>query len=509
VTIRRSYFIRSLGAGYFSIAVNIIYTAASVPLALHYLGKDQFGLWSLAQQIVGYLMLLDLGVTAAVSRFIADRKDDVDGGDYGRLLLTGVIVFALQGVLIAVVGLAFSILAPFLFAVPAPLAGEFRNVLILITSLAGLSVFTRSLGAPLWAFQRMDFSYFMGSLTLVLGFASLWLGFCLGWGIYSFAVSGLPAALLCPVITFFFCKKNGFYPSTQKGWQLPSWPDIRKVFVFGKDAALMSLGSQMVNASQIMIISRFVGLDAAATFSVGTKLYSLGQQLVAKVIGTAAPALTELFVRGEASKFKARFFDVVSITIFLATLFATVLVSGNSAVVSIWTSGMMSWTRYADALLGSLLVTTCVSRCLTELFVFRGNLKSVRYIFLLEGMVSVSLALTVAAKFGSFGILFMALLAHLSVTFCFSLRAVAEAFSQANSVSWWILKSFLILSAVFIISHALSQQHITMTCQLLFMLLLVVLSSGLSWYLLLSRPLRAEVVERFISFKVRHSPSSQ
>jgi hypothetical protein len=50
---RRTYnFIRSLGAGYFAIAVNIVYTVASVPLALHYLGKEQFGLWALAQQII-------------------------------------------------------------------------------------------------------------------------------------------------------------------------------------------------------------------------------------------------------------------------------------------------------------------------------------------------------------------------------------------------------------------------------------------------------------------------
>jgi O-antigen/teichoic acid export membrane protein len=72
VTIRSTSFARGLGAGYLATAINIAYTAASVPLALHYLGKDQFGLWSLSQQIVGYLILLDLGVTSAVSRFIAD-----------------------------------------------------------------------------------------------------------------------------------------------------------------------------------------------------------------------------------------------------------------------------------------------------------------------------------------------------------------------------------------------------------------------------------------------------
>jgi hypothetical protein len=35
-------------------------------------------------------------MTSAISRFLADHKDDVKGGEYGGLILTGAIVFALQ-----------------------------------------------------------------------------------------------------------------------------------------------------------------------------------------------------------------------------------------------------------------------------------------------------------------------------------------------------------------------------------------------------------------------------
>jgi O-antigen/teichoic acid export membrane protein len=117
---RTQNFIRGLGAGYFAIAVNITYTAASTLLALHYFGKEQFGLWALAQQIAGYLMLLDLGVSSTVSRFIADRKDEVNSGSYGSLLLTGAIVFASQGFLIALVGAVFFLFCSFPFFDPTP-----------------------------------------------------------------------------------------------------------------------------------------------------------------------------------------------------------------------------------------------------------------------------------------------------------------------------------------------------------------------------------------------------
>ena len=47
-------FTRSLLAGYLMLGANIFYTLASVPLALHYLGKAEFGLWALVSQICGY-----------------------------------------------------------------------------------------------------------------------------------------------------------------------------------------------------------------------------------------------------------------------------------------------------------------------------------------------------------------------------------------------------------------------------------------------------------------------
>jgi O-antigen/teichoic acid export membrane protein len=494
---RITHFVRGLGGGYLATFINIAYTAVSVPLALHYLGKDQFGLWSLAQQIVGYLILLDLGVTSAVSRFIADHKDDVNGGDYGRLLLTGGIVFAIQGVLIAFVGIVFSIFAPFLFAIPMSLARDFTNVLVIITSISGFSIFSRSLAVPLWSFHRIDFSYLMGSLTLLTGFAAMWLGFHLGWGIYSLAFSGLPAAFLCPVMTFYFCKKNGFYPSAKSAWQKPTWSDIQRVFVFGKDAALMSLGSQMVNASQIMIISRFVGLDAAATFSVGTKLYSLGQQLVAKIVGAAAPSLTELFVRGELSKFNARFLDVLRVSAFASTLIASFLVAGNSGLVSFWTSGVVNWKQSSDAILGALLIATSLTRCMTELFVFRGSLRSVRHIYLLEGVLAILFGVPVVATFGVVGLLASSLCIHLAVTVILSVRASERLLPSIKPIIFSGIASLLVFSLIL----GLSLLPIPSTARLIPILLkiavLVLMAAAGGWYFIFPQTFRKFAVCSF------------
>jgi len=54
-------FTHSLLSGYIAPGANIFYTLASVPLALHYPGKPEFGLWALVTQIGGDIFLNSFG----------------------------------------------------------------------------------------------------------------------------------------------------------------------------------------------------------------------------------------------------------------------------------------------------------------------------------------------------------------------------------------------------------------------------------------------------------------
>jgi O-antigen/teichoic acid export membrane protein len=499
---RTHNFVRGLGAGYLATVINIAYTAASVPLALHYLGKEQFGLWALAQQITGYLILLDLGVSSAVSRFIADHKDDVNGGSYGNLVLAGAIVFAIQGFLISIAGVAFSFFAPVLFAVPEHLASDFTNVLIIITSLAGLSVAFRTLGAPLWAFQRIDISYGLGSFTLLTSFAALWAGFHLDWGIYSLALAGIPAAILCPIITFLICWKSGFYPSAGH-WGRPNLLLFRKIFSFGQDVVWVSIGSQLVNASQIMILSRAVGLNSAATFAIGTKLFTMGQQLTGRIIESSAPGLTEMFVRGDTARFNLRFSSIISITAFLATLGAAGLIAGNTPFVYFWSSGTIRWNLAFDGLLAGLLISTSITRCLIGVFGLTGSFRPVRHIYFVEGCVFIAIAIPAAAQFGIVGVLASSLVIHLTVTGILGFLAAEKPLGSVKTMIRPLVAATLITGFAFMISLALTKWGLSPSSMIFWGGIVVFLSTVSGWFFVLSASLRADCLAKLGSLTQR------
>ena len=73
-------FAQSLASGYVLLGVNVLYTLVSVPLALRYLSKPEFGLWGVTTMVAGYLALVDMGMSASVARLLIDQKDEPGGG---------------------------------------------------------------------------------------------------------------------------------------------------------------------------------------------------------------------------------------------------------------------------------------------------------------------------------------------------------------------------------------------------------------------------------------------
>src|SRR5579859_5440880 len=105
---RLTRLVHTITSGYAQLVAAMLYQLASIPLALRFLSREEFGLWVLMTQIAGYLLLVDFGITNAIARLLINYKDQRDGGEYGSLLQTGWLVLATQAVFILFAGVGFS-----------------------------------------------------------------------------------------------------------------------------------------------------------------------------------------------------------------------------------------------------------------------------------------------------------------------------------------------------------------------------------------------------------------
>lgn len=435
---RLKNFTRNLATSYLQLVVNVVYSLVSIPLILHWLPKAEFGLWALLVQLMGYMALVDLGMTSAVARLLVDHKDERSNGNYGSLLKAAFLVSAAQGILVLIIVI---LSAPGLASL-MKITPEHEHVFVLLLRLQGVitafGFMMRPLNLMLYAHQRMDIQTYNDIFNLLAALGLLVLFLSKGFGIISFIYSNAITALIGPVYLLWNCWRLGFLPHLGE-WGAISAKVFKEVFGYGFQIFLFNLGCQLQFASQTIVVSRALGLEAAAAWAVGTKMFNMAFPLMTRPYGAALPGLYEMVARGEMERLKARFRTIVQLTASLGMFLAGTYVLCNGLFVGIWTSGKIMWPVLNDALLAgwlfviSLQTTHCTFVSVTKQF------GAMSYVLLGEGCAFILLALFLGAHWGIPGVITCSVLCTILFSYQYGTRRSARFFEcrfMEVAVNW-------------------------------------------------------------------------
>ncbi len=389
--------VHSVASGYFVLVAASFYALATLPLALHYLSREslaveRLGLWTLMASISGYLSQIDMGMSGSLARLLIDHKDDRTSGNYGSLIKTGWLVLLVQGTMILAVGFVFAPLLASLLEIQVELRPEFISLMRWMTTSLALSFYTKIFSYLLQAHQRMDLINYSQIINLVTGFALIWLFFSAGYGVMGLAWSTLITALLGNLILAICCWKMHLFPS-KEGWGRASWIQFKEIFAFGKDIFLVSLGNQLIMASQPLIITRQLGIATATLWYAGTRIFNLIGQAIWKISDVSMPAFAEMMVRGETILLRERYKAVVILTASFSAFCAVAFALCNSLFVNVWTSfskkAALIWPSYDDLLLGLWMISLAVLHCHNTFVIYTKKIGFMRYVYFFEGAVFV------------------------------------------------------------------------------------------------------------------------
>ena len=358
---RINLYLRSLSSSYLLLLVSTVYSLASVPIALHYLGKSMFGLWALTLQIGIVLKLADGGMAGALMRILIDYKDEKQNPDYRKTLYTVWLTFiVIAVVLYLIVFLTQSMIMGFL-KIPVDLQSIFPSFLSAYMILFCLSLAGRPVALILAAHQRNDLVNMGGVISLAIAFPTLLLGFHLGYGIWAFlgaqAITFLPAICLNLWQTI----RLGYLPAFRIRDSF-SRSRLKEVSAYGWQRLIASLGYTLTLTMPVFLITRFLGLEATATWAVGTRIQQLALQFTSRIVDQGYPALAEMYVRNELVTLRRRFFEIVCITFGLTSIFAALMIASNSDFVHLWTAGKVAWPGEMNPLIAGLLLMFILQR---------------------------------------------------------------------------------------------------------------------------------------------------
>jgi len=497
-------FTRGVASGYVQMAANIAFTLISVPLALHYLSKAEFAVWALISQVLLYLALVELGMGPSVSRILADHKDERESGVYGGVMKAGAIVFGVQGLVLAATAFLLAPMTATLLQIEPNLREEFVFLLRANGAMLGCAFCMKIWGTPFWSFQRYDVSNFNVSFGFAVQMAGIWWGFANGWGLRSMLVGNGLLTIFSPLWNIIAGLRLGVFPKWG-AWGRIERSIMHELFAFARDIFVMSVGAQLLSASQVIIISRVMGLEAAATWVICSKIYTLAQQAVGRVFDATVGAFTEMFVRGEADRLSARLQDVVTLTASLSVAIGVIAATINESFVEVWSHGKATWPLHVDILLAIFLVVACVSRCQTGISGVIKDLRVMRLIYFLEGVTFVCLAAFAARKLGFIGVAGAATLAMLPWSGLFGMQLTR----RVTNCSWGEVLSWLrpaVMLALTFVPVAIATRLCVSGAPAVVRLSVLVVSLGASsiallWFFGLSNSLRAELIARWYSWR--------
>jgi O-antigen/teichoic acid export membrane protein len=411
-------FAHSLLSGYMQLGVNVLFTLSSVPLALHYLSTEEFGLWAVTTQFAGYLALMDFGLSGAAARILIDYKDNPECGEYGGVIQTDVLVGLSQAGLIFLVGTILAFLMGPLLRIPAQLQPILFWLVIGQCCITATMFVTRIIAHILNANHRFDMTNYSGSLGLTVNFGVMWWGFSHHCGVFSMLWGQASSVLAVLTMNSIGCHRLKLFPKRGE-WGRPTWARFHELFTFGRDQFLYSLGSQLVNFSQTLLLTRLIGLDAAAVWSVYTRAYALLVQVISRIFDFSTSALAEMMVRGERGQLLRRFREIAILSVNLAVAGGALFAVGNSAFVQVWKAGktfQYPWTPWNDLLLGVWLVISTTVHLHTGLVGQSKAIRFMRYLFFIEGLAFVGLTVLLHR----FGGITMMLIVSILCSLCFT-----------------------------------------------------------------------------------------
>jgi O-antigen/teichoic acid export membrane protein len=152
-------------------AAPLVVTLVAIPYIVRGLGKDRFGVLSLAWLIAGYFVLFELGLGKAMTKFVAEALGKGETETIAKLFWTTLGLHVVAGM---AGGFALVAASPLLVGrvlnIPPALVPETRTTLLIVALSVPLTMALGALGGLLQAAQRFDLLTAIQLPSIALGY---------------------------------------------------------------------------------------------------------------------------------------------------------------------------------------------------------------------------------------------------------------------------------------------------------------------------------------------------
>lgn len=314
--------------------IPMILNLAFTPIIVSKLGHDAFGLQSLVNVIIGYLMIADMGLDIPVTRYIAEYNAKGDNVRMVKLLSSTLQLYLIIGLsgMVIIFGLSHWLVGS-VFRVPSELHSDALIVFLLagigflggIMSMWGKSIFN--------GLQRYEIA---NGISVVSNFLSSVIGIILviyGYGVIGYVFVRVLFSFVSSLLYFYFGKRFFADFKITFGIDMGIWLLLKAQIGYG---FILRISGILFSRLDQTLIGAWIGLAAVGVYAIPFLITSSMLALIGSLIHFVFPMASALHSTNKTEELKSVFFKTSRFVAIISSLLFMPLLLFGDKFLTLW-----------------------------------------------------------------------------------------------------------------------------------------------------------------------------
>ncbi len=400
---QRRSFLLNLASFYTSDALQFIVYLFLTPYLLHYLGKEQYGLLAVADSVLGYLGLLNMGLTPVLTRFVAASEAAEDRQRTVALLSTTLALFIALGTAGMLIAWGVAAHIDALFHLQAALV----PACALFLALKGIEF---AVATPLQIYAAGNYGIqnitTMNGIRGLTGLVDAIGGFAivrLDLGMKSLAILALFNAVVAGLLNRQSLRRA--LPGLRLSLHRASRPIAGELLSYSAFFALDSVIVLIVFKTDEIVIAGAIGTAAVATYAIIGQASRAVMNGASRISSTLYPSYAALAQKQDFAELRRIFRRAMDGTLYVSAGFSVLFMAFVGQLVERWLSlPVGDVPRGIVWGLGGIILTAAPVSVASKYIAGVGIIRSVAVISIVEGASNLALSLLLVGRIGLTGV---------------------------------------------------------------------------------------------------------
>lgn len=389
-------------SAYAQMGVGMLCSLLLVRIATRSLTPEEFGLWSFVFGSIGYFLMLDFGLSYSLGRIFADPIHARDSKALSQKLIMGCVVLLGQAILIAALGIMLCEPLLHYFKISSGLREEAGRLWIWCILIQASTLPLRVFPAIIHAQNRVYLANIISAVSQVANLGIFWHFVTHGSGVMAYAYASLLSTTLI-YIGYILC----VFPGKNPMKLTLVWPDFSELpsimkYAFSILAAMIT--TQASGAAQIMILTRLLGLDAVAIYSVSSRVPMILSSLCIKPFEAHRMEWIGFYCQKEAGRMLFSIRKALQLALILILMAIGISIIINPIFVKYWTRSDYYAGTLFNALVPFAFMGAALGSQLNILFHITKRMRFYTIVTIAGALIEILLSIILVRKIGICGV---------------------------------------------------------------------------------------------------------